>query len=263
MDESAVHDLRVAVRRLIATLTLVSLLLPTEKELLPIRELRRLFKSFARLRDFQVAIESIKKRKDGKLDIEFIKWLQKCERKAKTKVKRYLDNWDEKKVQVGLSEFPERLSKNIPASIKGTRFTTKLERIAQNTFSAVETRKLLPTDSEPETAHALRIAFKKYRYQVEVIYALCNGITPAFLKRMQHFQTTLGTLQDLIVFESLVTQYQKKHDGIEQEVLNRMLNRVAIEKVQATKGVIKESKNLQSFRIGKLTIRPSLERAKK
>jgi CHAD domain-containing protein len=52
---------------------------------------------------------------------------------------------------------------------------------------------------QPATIHPLRIAFKKFRYMIEVVYPILPNPVPGYLKKLQDYQTAMGNIQDMEV----------------------------------------------------------------
>ena len=66
-------------------------------------------------------------------------------------------------------------------------------------FAVVNQRYALIDPQEPATIHRLRIAFKKFRYMVEVVYPILQGLPADHLKKLHDYQAAMGDIQDMEV----------------------------------------------------------------
>jgi CHAD domain-containing protein len=56
--------------------------------------------------------------------------------------------------------------------------------------------------SDPKTIHRVRIAFKKFRYMIEIIHPLIPSYPENTFKLMRDYQSVMGNIQDIQVFLS-------------------------------------------------------------
>ena len=61
--------------------------------------------------------------------------------------------------------------------------------------------------SQPATIHSLRIAFKKFRYMVEIIHPILPDYPQTHLERMHDYQSRMGNIQDVEIFLSMLTDF--------------------------------------------------------
>jgi CHAD domain-containing protein len=66
-------------------------------------------------------------------------------------------------------------------------------------YIIVNQRYALVDASQPATIHHLRIAFKKFRYMIEVIYPFLENLPLDYLKRLHDYQAVMGDIQDMEV----------------------------------------------------------------
>jgi len=191
-SEDAVHDLRVATRRILAHLDLLRLLTP-ELLLKPLRrELKAQLDSLDRLRDTQVMLGEVRERMETVPGLApFQAYLEHQEQLALRRAKKSYSEMNFVAVSrlnsdlLGLREqLVGREEVGDPLSAGDAAFATVTER-----YVAVR-------PSIPASFHSLRVAFKKFRYTVEIIHGLLPSFPKANLKTMDNYQTALGRIQD-------------------------------------------------------------------
>jgi len=62
--------------------------------------------------------------------------------------------------------------------------------------------------ARPSTIHRLRVAFKKFRYMVEIAHPLLENFPQDNLKRMHDYQSLMGEIQDADVFLQTLGDFQ-------------------------------------------------------
>jgi len=202
-SEEAVHDLRVATRRILALLDLLRLLAP-ELPLKPIRrELKAQLDSLDRLRDTQVMLVEVRERVQNLPSLApFQTYLEHEEQLALAEARKSLGEMNFVAVSrlnsdlLGLrQQLLGRDAVRDPLSAADAAFATVLER-----FAAVQ-------PAIPASFHSLRVAFKRFRYTVEIIHSLVPGFPRPNLKLMDEYQTALGRIQDAEVMLGALGQF--------------------------------------------------------
>jgi CHAD domain-containing protein len=61
--------------------------------------------------------------------------------------------------------------------------------------------------SQPATIHRVRIAFKGFRYMVEIVHPLLDGFPEANLKLMNDYQSLMGEIQDVEVIMQTLADF--------------------------------------------------------
>jgi hypothetical protein len=67
--------------------------------------------------------------------------------------------------------------------------------------------------SKPATIHRVRIAFKKFRYMVELVYPLISNFPQDNFKQMHEYQGLMGDIQDVEVFLSVFNEFAGKDNA--------------------------------------------------
>ena len=81
-----------------------------------------------------------------------------------------------------------------------------LDRAFDRTFRLRQ--KIDPT--APLTIHKTRVAFKKFRYQIEVLSPLLPGVSEAQLTEMQEYQAMMGDIQDVTTLRQSLERFARR-----------------------------------------------------
>lgn len=194
-SEEAVHDVRVAARRLLAFFDLLRSVLPHAR----IQKIRRALKNqldeLDDLRDTQVLLADVSEYIHEVPDLEvFREYLEKKERKYLRAARKMVashkaGNLSERveQTRAALAELPEE------------GLAQGLLDAADETYARV-VRLYHAVDSERvATIHKLRIAFKRFRYTVEIIHPILENFPLDHFERMRAYQTMMGDIQDMEV----------------------------------------------------------------
>ncbi|WKZ37682.1 MAG: CHAD domain-containing protein [Anaerolineales bacterium] len=194
-SEEAVHDVRVAARRLLAFFDLLRSVLHHARIQTIRRALKNQLAELDDLRDAQVLLADISEYIHEVPDLEvFREYLEKKERKylraARTMVASHkAGNLSERveKARIMITELP------------GEELAEQLLEAADEAYARV-LRLYGAVDAERvATIHKLRIAFKRFRYTVEVLHPLLETFLLDNFERMHTYQTMMGDIQDMEV----------------------------------------------------------------
>ncbi len=208
IGSQAIHDMRVATRRLRAALSLFG-----DARLARLEgEVKRLQDALGRVRDGQVQVEWIDSMATG-LGTESIAALGRAQKKAlasrKRELRAELARWGRKGVPA-LSQHLSRAGGKGRLGGKGMR-RRLLERFSKLQRQADDFRESL----DAQTAHALRIHLKKLRYELELLSPGFPTGASATLAILIPLQDKLGALHDSDVRLELLAKFaartQQKH----------------------------------------------------
>jgi len=194
LSEDGVHDLRVAIRRLIATLDLVAVVLDDPGPRGLRRNLRKSLATLGALRDVQVQLLLLGPVAARHPSIEPLQTVLKVrERRLITRVKGRLASTTPETDAATL----RRAAVKVPAAfrVRGAAVFAA----ATLAFARAVLCRETADPAQPDTIHRLRIAFKKFRYAAEALQPLLPGITKEMLHAMDAYQTRMGAIQDLEV----------------------------------------------------------------
>lgn len=219
LDEEAVHDLRVSIRRLLALLDLLRWITPDLRRRKKLcRRLKRQLDGLGALRDTQVtlaAVKSLDKPLAGKQ--LFCAYLLKQEHSQLHDSRQSLREFPAGKVSRQLRKMRKRLGKQ-SAGIDGAK---GLRRAVEAAYARVLARHRLVQREDTASIHRVRVAFKRFRYTVEIVQQLA----PAFsreapfpdktLHAMRQYQTLLGNIQDAEVMLATLGDFSTRSGAVE------------------------------------------------
>ena len=205
--EAAVHDLRVATRRLLAVLEIIQNFDRHPR----IKNLRQTLKSqldgFDNLRDIQVMLLNISGMTTDLPDLTPFKlYLEKCEIKLLRAAKKQV-------LAIKSSAFQRRMlnTQHGIAALPVDKLPARLLQVADKTFETVQKRYILIDPVVPASIHAVRIAFKKFRYTVECVHPILPDFPESQFERMRTYQTLMGNIQDAEVFLRNLSKFMVRH----------------------------------------------------
>jgi CHAD domain-containing protein len=199
-SNEAVHDIRIATRRLLSLIKLLNSISPRPR----LRKLNRAFKDqldeFDDLRDTQVMLAEFSETAQELPQLQSIQeHLQTIESNLLKRLRKRIKKFD-------LDEISKRMKKAREA-IEANHQDDPLPQILQ----AVDDAYLLAREryeridpAQPATIHRVRVAFKSFRYMVEIAHPLLDDFPTENLKRMNDYQSAMGDIQDMeIIMQTL------------------------------------------------------------
>ncbi|HTX90177.1 MAG TPA: CHAD domain-containing protein [Anaerolineales bacterium] len=211
--KEAVHDLRVATRRLITLIELLRVLAPHPR----LQKLHKDFKdqldSFEGLRDTQVMVVEISEALEELPQAEpFLRYLMKRE-------KRLLGVAGKQIHQTKPGNLIKRVSAVRKSMVKLSASQAELDRLVLDTvddaFSLVMHRVGLLDRAQPPTVHRLRIVFRKFRYLMEIVHPIVSDYPADNLARMHEFQGWMGDIQDIEILLSCLGEFVEKEPAFD------------------------------------------------
>src|SRR6266487_2305163 len=199
-SNEAVHDLRSAARRMLAILRLLNSISPRPR----LEKLNRAFRDqldeFDGLRDTQVILaeisETIQELPQLQVFQDYLQGVEKDLLKTLRKKLKVIDLFD--------------VSKRI-RRMRGSLKTQSNDDLVSQIFQAVDDEFLIVKQrqnwinpAQASTIHRVWIAFKTFRYMVEIINPLLPDFPFENLKRMNDYQSLMGEIQDVeIIMQAL------------------------------------------------------------
>lgn len=220
-SEEAVHDLRVAARRLLALVDLIRAVRPHPR----LQKIRKALKGqldeFDALRDTQVMLAEISETIDS---LPALKPLQQILQKRERRLLREAEDIVEELKPAGIARRLEKVRADITETIPSPEFDGLVLLAVDEAYGTVLQRYRWINPAQPATIHRTRIAFKRFRYMVEIVYPLLPIFSQSLFKRMHEYQTAMGEIQDVEVFlftlddlteagspESVRRYYEQRH----------------------------------------------------
>lgn len=203
-SEEAVHDLRVASRRLLAFFDLLRSVMLHKR----IQKIRRALKDqlddLDDLRDTQVLLADISEALHELPDLEFFKiQLQAEEKKLLKHARKEIKSRDFDRLESRMRKTREMLL-GLPDETLARQLLSAGDEVYARMLAA-------HTTMSPENIpgiHKLRIAFKRFRYAVEVIHPLISTYPEGHLKRMHDYQSKMGDIQDMDIALQKLTEVE-------------------------------------------------------
>jgi len=229
-SEEAVHDLRVAARRLLALIEMLRVMAPHPR----LQKIRKALKSqlddFDDLRDTQVMLAEISE------TLEILPELKPFQKALQKRERRLLREAEELVEALKLSGIARRLEKvrlswqepGLREALNGFLF----QAVDEAFWTVVQRyRRIDPT--LPASIHRTRVAFKKFRYMIEIISPLLPDFPVSNFKRMHDYQTAMGEIQDVEVFLYTLGDFSEPEVGEEETLAGQQAIRSYYERRHA------------------------------
>lgn len=203
-SNEAVHDVRVALRRLLSLVRLLNSIAPRPR----LRKLSRALKSqldeFDDLRDTQVMLAEISETIRELPELETLQnHLERVEKGLLKGLRKKIRNLDLKEITRRIRKVRESLKEEEKAD-----FAAPILGSVDEAFLVTRQRYERIDPAKPATIHRVRIAFKKFRYMLEIAHPLVNDFPLDNLKRMHDYQSLMGEMQDADVFLQTLADFE-------------------------------------------------------
>lgn len=223
-DIEALHDMRVASRRLRAAFELFAPYLP-EGLLTPYRRgLRDLGRALGEVRDLDVLLE--KAAQDAQkipaevqpAFAELLNLWQDEQRAARARMLQWLDSLPRREFMHAFAQFLQTEPHTLPQT---PLLHTQIPIVLYTHLAEVQAYEAQLPHAPLETLHALRIAFKKLRYAVEFFRELLGEDVQKLIAELKRIQDHLGNLNDAHVacirLAALLNQWQQHNHSLPPE----------------------------------------------
>jgi len=213
-SDEAVHDLRVAIRRVLAWIAVREALAGPDRRLRETRlSLGALMSPLGKLRDAHVKRDWIRKLVPEGDEPSYLYAIQVANEilRWEARVRERLGEKSTGRLRVPLPEGKTSAGGRTAAAPPAAKFLGGLAR------EVSRHRKAALDPARPEPLHRMRLAFKRYRYAAEVLLPLFPKATEETANRLHAFQTLLGTIHDLDVILAEAAAFRGKILGIPAE----------------------------------------------
>jgi CHAD domain-containing protein len=199
-SNEAVHDLRVAARRMLAFVRLMNSISPRPRLQKLSRALKDQLDEFDDLRDIQVVLAEISDTIQELPQLqEFENHLQNVEKgllKTLRKKLRVIDLFD-------VSKRIRRMRESLKAEPSGDLVLPALQAV-DDAFLITRQRRNWINPAQATSIHRVRVAFKSFRYMVEILHPVLPDFPEENLKWMHDYQSLMGEIQDVeIIMQAL------------------------------------------------------------
>ena len=213
-SDEAIHDLRVAIRRVLAWIAVRDALLGPDPRLRNARSsLGALMAPLGKLRDAHVKRDWIRKIVPEGDEPSYLYAVQVASDvlRWEARVRERLGARSTARLRVPAGKKREKPGTMGEIGLLAERHLRTLEKeVAKRREAALD-------PAHPEALHRMRLDFKRYRYAAEVFYPLFPRAGKAAAKRHQAFQTLLGTIHDCDVILLEARSFLANIAGIPQE----------------------------------------------
>jgi CHAD domain-containing protein len=232
--EDAVHDLRVATRRILALIQLLNSISPHPR----LKKMSRAFKDqldeFDDLRDTQVILAELSTilQELPQLD-EFEQRLRSHEEQMLQDLHRKLKKRDASQITGWIHKTQDALEKDVPSDLEALILDA-----VDDAFLDVRQRLAWVDLARSATIHRVRVVFKAFRYMVEIVNPLVKDFPPALLKQMNEYQTLMGNIQDAEVFGRILADFAASAPFLDQEAVQHYYEKRRTEAISAFAGAM-------------------------
>lgn len=202
-SNESVHDLRVATRRMMAIVQLLNSVSPRPRLQKIIRTFKEQLDQLDDLRDTQVILAEISESTQHLPQLQgFQKQQQHLERQFLKRLRKQIKSFQTKELTRLIREVHETLINESPEG-----FETVVLQTVDESYLLTRRRLSLIDPARPATIHRVRIAFKNFRYMVEIVHPLLMAFPRERLRSMHDYQSRMGGVQDAEVFLQTLSDY--------------------------------------------------------
>ena len=209
--------MRVRIRRLLALLDLIHTLENSDSIVHLRKRLKKILKQLGPLRDIQVELATVRKLKPTGEIRAFGKFLARKEKAEIGRVVRKLHHAKKAKL---------RLRKSYGSEVEGAVLSEVRNLILKRYRRFAATRKAFDPASG-SSLHAMRIAFKKYRYALESAWEVFQWDPGNRAEKMHAYQKLMGNLRDCQLLEANLRRWLKRRSPATGIALRTILDRLA------------------------------------
>lgn len=217
-DIEALHDMRVASRRLREALEIFQFCFPPKTYDRLYERVRRVTRALGQARNADVAVAYFSELLSASENLleqvalqDILRRLAKCQARARAAMQKELDKVRPDDLSGRLEKIFDKLAQNPPARQRGPRIVLLLARrlLAQRLREVFARQRAITGEEDAEGLHGLRIAVKKLRYALETLDFAAGENPKENLRFFKKLQTVLGDLHDRDVFIALVKERQE------------------------------------------------------
>jgi CHAD domain-containing protein len=218
-DIEALHDMRVASRRLREALEIFQFCFPPKTYDRLYERVRRVTRALGQARNADVAVAYFTELLSHSEELveqvalqDILRRLVKRQARARAEMQKELDKVQPDKFPGRFEKTFAKLAQNPPARRRGPRTALQLARrlLAQRLREFFLRRRLITGEEDVEGLHNLRIAVKKLRYALETLDFAAGENLKENLRFFKKLQTALGDLHDRDVFAEIVQKRMNK-----------------------------------------------------
>ena len=246
-SEKAVHELRVATRRLLAEVALLTGVAPSGALEKARRMLKRRLRALGDLRDTQVLRQFIEQRIARFPELSSLRSrLKRRARRLAPLAAQAVGRCKTRKLEKLIAAVRKSLTANAGQPRAQSRLASSVLRtVAQAYAEAVERRQAIDL-AELRTVHQTRVAFKRFRYMLESLSPQITGLSRRQLRALAYYQRKMGIIQDLEVMRECVARHVRGNKGREV-MLQRFSRHLRQRRARALRSFLKSADRLYAF----------------
>ena len=206
----AIHDFRIEIRRLLASLELLGGLLPAQRVEKLQRLLKRRLDLFDDLRDTQVQLQTLAHLWHAFPAARlFRKSLLEREERFARQASKEIRKVGTRRLGERIEQCREHLEERLQG-LSSRQAATALLRPVERAFRRTCALRALIDPADSTTIHHTRVAFKHFRYMVEALADNMPAATKERLAALRHYQTMMGDIQDSEVLLAALDKFLRR-----------------------------------------------------
>jgi CHAD domain-containing protein len=246
-SEEAVHELRVATRRLIAQFVMLDCVSPDKTAEKARRVLKRQLKALGQLRDTHVQRLFMERHVVRFPELFLVlDSLRHRERSLEKEAAAMVKSFETRKLEKWTRSLGGDLARKPSPGRSSNRLALTVARATTKAFANVVERHQAIVPTKPATIHRTRVAFKKFRYMVESLSPAFTGLTKRELRAMAHYQRRMGLLQDLEIMQGCITGFVQTHKRMEAS-LRPFVRHLRASRARALRSFLKSADEIFEF----------------
>lgn len=208
LTEENVHDLRVSMRRLLAILVMCRAVVPGIKMQGLRRELKFHLDSMDGLRDTQVMQLFMRKHfRRNAAAVPLVTFLSMQEAHLLRQLGHEVDRINGEM----MTEKVNSLRAELEQTLTGSGVAGQILAAVDESYADVMWKRVNINPQNLPSIHAMRIAFKRFRYMLEVANPLVPAMPPSRPQVLHHYQGMMGDIQDMVVFLEFVDKFSTEY----------------------------------------------------
>lgn len=246
--EPAIHDLRVALRRLIAALELAGAVNPGCRTAGVRRVLRKALRQCNALRDVHIGLLAMRGLSRSSPAVRtYVNSLRARERILLGRCMTYLRSMDVQEIERECAVIQQGLlAMDTERALDAAALPIAKGFLAGAFAKALRLQRAV-TASDPSSIHRLRVAFKKVRYAAEILTPVLPWMTRARRKWMQSYQTAMGDVQDVEVMIAGVGRFAARQSMRNRVSVLPLQQELARQKRERVDAFMRRAGELEAF----------------
>lgn len=224
-----VHDLRTATRRILVIIQLLNSISPRSRLQKLIRAFKEQLDEFDDLRDTQVILAEISEILQELPQLRsFQKHLQFTEGKILRTLRKRIKKLETSAVIQRIRKTHESIDAEMNDDLE-----SQIMQAVDDAYLLTKQRHGWVDCTRLATIHRVRIAFKSFRYMMEIVHPLLKDFPIENLKRMNDYQSLMGEIQDVEILAQTLADYSEHASFADLEPVRRYYERRHAEAISA------------------------------